>query len=644
MKLKTAAIFSSNMVLQNGIKVPVWGEAKPGDTVTVEFAGQKKTVIANKAGKWSLLLNSLAVSSKPGTMIIRSALEKKNLTFANVLVGEVWICSGQSNMGWPVMNSQNPEEEMSAANYPNMRLFTVATTADLNPKPDIVGSWESCSPITVGGFSAVGYFFGREIHKKTGVPVGLINSSWGGTYAEAWTSREALAADPFYRKVLADYQDELKNPPESSTKAQEEWNLKYDFKDTKNEGVEKGWHKPDANIAKWKEMVLPRSWQRDGHGHSGIFWFRREVDIPKSWQGKKLKLSLGATDKSDVTYFNGVKVGSLTMEECPNAWCTPRVYTVPGKLVKAGKNVIAVRVFSNIYEGGFIGSPKQMSLLPVGFDNVQAIPLAGIWNYELEANFGLIPPPPQNNNRGDGNPNSPHILFDNMIKPIVPYALRGAIWYQGESNVSNAKQYQKLFPMMIKSWHKVWKQGNFPFLFVQLANFGQLANSPSNSAWAELREAQTMTLSVPNSGMAVIVDIGEATDIHPKNKQDVGLRLALPALAKIHGFKKLVYSGPIYKSMGIQKRQIHIAFNNVGGGLVAHGEKLEGFSIAGKDKKFVSADARIEGDCVVVSSPNVQKPVAVRYGWADNPECNLYNSSDLPASPFRTDDWPGITQ
>ena len=642
MKLKTASIFSSNMVLQNGIKVPVWGLARPGDTVTVEFARQKKNAVAKADGKWSLFLNPLSISSKPDKMIICSALEKKKLTLSNVLVGEVWICSGQSNMQWGVDVSQNSKEEISNANYPNIRLFTVPNKAELNPKSDIVGAWEGCSPETVGRFSGVGYFFGREIHKKTGIPVGLINSSWGGTYAETWTSRETLAADPFYRKVLADYQDELDTPGGSATKMKE-WESKYDYKDIKNIGLAKGWHKHDAKIEKWRNIDLPRNWQSVGHEHSGIFWFRRKVDIPKAWNGKDLKLSLGALDKSDITYFNGVKVGSLTMEERGDAWCTPRIYTVPGKLVKAGVNVIAVRVFSNIYHGGFVGSPEQMCLLPVGYDDTHAIPLAGIWEYEMEANFGFIPPPPPAG-RGQGNPNSPHILFDNMLKPLIPYALRGAIWYQGESNADVAKQYRKLFPMMIKSWHKAWNQGSFPFLFVQLANYGQFIEKPAESPWAELREAQTMTLSLPNTGMAVIIDIGEFNDIHPKNKQDVGIRLALPALAKIHGFKKLVYSGPIYKSMGIEKRQIHIAFHNVGGGLVVHGTKLEGFSIADKDKKFVWADARIEGDCVVVSSPKVQSPVAVRYAWADNPKCNLYNSSDLPASPFRTDNWPGITK
>lgn len=642
MNMRTAAIFTSGMILQNGTKAPVWGWAGSGDRVTVEFAGQKKTARANKDGRWSVWLNPLTVSAKSGTMTIGSAREKRRLTLANILVGEVWLCSGQSNMQCAVADSLNPEEEILAANYPNIRLFTVPCTADVNPGPDIAGAWKCCSPETVGAFSAVAYFFGREIHRKTGVPVGLINASWGGTYAEAWASRKAMSADPFYRKVLAEYQDEKETPDGAAAKL-EEWARKYDFKDTKNEGLAKGWHKPDANVAKWKRIDLPRTWQSFGHAHSGVFWFRRKVALPAGWKGKDIKLSLGATDKSDITYFNGVKIGSITMEVYPNAWCTPRVYTVPGKFVKAGGvNVIAVRVFSNTGQGGFTGAPAQMKLVPVGLEETEAIPLAGIWNYELEADFGLIPPPPPPPTvRGQGNRNSPHILFDNMIRPLIPYAIRGAIWYQGESNANNARQYQKLFPLLIKGWRNAWQQGNFHFIFVQLANYGQFVVRPAESAWAELREAQAMTLSLPNTSMAVAIDLGEFNNIHPKNKQDVGLRLARPALAKLHGFKKLVYSGPIFKAMRTAKNRIHIEFNHVAGGLVFHGAKLKGFSIAGKDKKFEWANAVIEGDGVVVASPKVPKPVAVRYGWADNPACNLYNSSDLPASPFRTDDWPG---
>ncbi len=470
--------------------------------------------------------------------------------------------------------------------------------------------------------------------------MGKYVSSWGGTIAEAWTSRDALISDKDFKKVVEEYEDELFNPDthKKILEQQKEWREKYDIKDLKNQGEINGWHNLDLDDSGWGNMFLPGNWQSAGHNYSGIFWFRKEIRIPQDWKGKDLILSLGPTDKSDVTYFNGIKIGSITMEQRLDAWCTPRIYTIPEKLVNPGKNVISVRVFSNIYQGGFIGIPSQMKIFPIDNENL-AMPLAGIWKYRIEANFGFIPPQPTGIPRGEGNPNSPYILFDNMIKPLSRYKICGVIWYQGESNAEKAKQYQALFPLLIKSWRKTWKQGNFPFLYVQIANFMARKKEPSDSYWAELREAQTMTLSIPNTGMAVTIDIGEADNIHPHNKQDVGVRLSLIALAKIYNCKNLVYSGPVYKSMLIEKNKIRIKFDHTAGGLIIHGETLQGFSISGKDKNFVWADAHIEGNDVIVSSPKISKPVAVRYAWADNPECNLYNSSGLPASPFRTDNW-----
>ncbi len=634
------------MVLQRGIRIPVWGSAEPGDKVTVQFAGQTKSAKAGPDGGWRVTLASLPASHEARDLTVRSTLAPQPVTLTDVLVGDVWVCSGQSNMQWPVGSSNNAPAEIASADYPNVRFFTVPCKAELRPGVAIEGAWSRCTPTSVAGFSAVGYFFGRELHRKTGVPIGLINSSWGGTIAEAWTSRAALTANPFFRRVVKDYENELITPTETRKAIlakQEEWRLQNERKDTHNAGEAQRWHQPDGPVADWREMDLPRAWQAAGHQHSGIFWFRREVEVPAEWAGRDLTLSLGPTDKSDVTYFNGACVGSITMEQRPDAWCTPRIYTVPGALVKAGRNVIAVRVYSNIFAGGFIGVPSQMRLLPADAEDAAPIPLAGAWRYAIEENFGMVtsPPPPP---RGEGNANTPYILFDNMIRPLLPFAIRGAIWYQGESNAGQARQYRTLFPLMIRSWRDAWKQGDFPFLFVQLANYTPAKDEPADSAWAELREAQTLTLASPNTGMAVITDIGDAGDIHPRNKQDVGLRLALPALATVHGFKGLVYSGPIYKAMRKEKGRIRLEFDHVGGGLVARGGALKGFAIAGADKRFVWAEAAIDGDTVIVSSPHVPKPVAVRYGWAENPPCTLYNAAELPASPFRTDTWPGITE
>ena len=645
MALNLASIFCDHMVLQQGIRIPVWGSAEPGDKVTVQFAGQTKTTKAGPDGLWRLTLAPLPASHEPRPLLIQSSIDNLQSSISDVLVGDIWVCSGQSNMEWTVATSNNAIAETAAANYPNIRFFTVPRKAELKPGLDLAGVWSRCTPDSVGSFSAVGYFFGRELHRKTGVPIGLINTSWGGTIAEAWASREALTANPFFRRVVKEYEAELINPTgvrKEILAKQEEWARQHDRKDTHNAGEPQGWHQPDAPVADWKEMDLPRNWQSAGHEHSGIFWFRREVEIPADWAGRDLTLSLGPTDKSDVTYFNGTRVGSLTMEQRPDAWCTPRVYTVPGALVKAGRNLIAVRVYSNIFQGGFIGVPSQMRLVPAAAKDATPISLAGTWHYTIEANFGLVPPPPPAA-RGAGNPNSPYILFENMIRPLLPFAIRGAIWYQGESNAGKARQYRTLFPLMIQSWRDAWKQGDFPFLFVQLANYTLAKHEPAESPWAELREAQTLTLDLPNTGMAVITDVGEALDIHPRNKQDVGYRLALPALARVHGFKGLVYSGPLYKAMRKEKTRIRLMFDHVGGGLVLRGDALRGFAIAGANKKFVWADAVIDGDTVVVSSPQVPKPVAVRYAWADNPPCTLYNAAELPASPFRTDRWPGIT-
>jgi sialate O-acetylesterase len=341
----------------------------------------------------------------------------------------------------------------------------------------------------------------------------------------------------------------------------------------------------------------------------------------------------------DSTWINGTRVGGI---EAPGRWQTPRKYKIDPAIIKPGRNVIAVKVIDTGGGGGIYGNPDQMKLGPAQAADESAIRLAGQWRYKKGFDLKSMPPQPRPPVLVN-NPNAPTSLYNAMIAPLLPYGIQGAIWYQGESNAGRAYQYRQLFPAMIQNWRQDFKQGNFSFLFVQLANFMATLPDPCDSDWAELREAQLMTLSLPNTGMAVIIDIGDANDIHPKNKQDVGKRLALWALAKTYG-KKLVYSGPIYKSMKIQGRDIILNFDQIGTGLVAQGgQSLKGFAIAGADRKFVWADARIDGQTVVVSSDKVPEPVAVRYAWANNPVCNLYNKEGLPASPFRTDDWPGIT-
>ena len=488
--VKLPAVISDNMVLQSNKKVAIWGWANPGEEVMagVSWHSMRWAVTADKDGKWEFKMNS----PKTGGPYEMTLTGKNTITVKNILVGEVWVCSGQSNMQMSVKSSANAEQEIAEAGYPKIRLFSVKRKVAEKPQSDCEGNWTECSPETVPGFSAVAYFFGRELHKQLNVPIGLIHTSWGGTPAEAWTRREALEKEADAAPILERYDDAVAKYPQ----AMEEYKQK---------------------LIDWKKAA------------------------------EKAKAE---SEK------------------------------IPGRP----------------------GAPF-----------------------------------------GPGHSHSPAGLYNAMIAPLIPYGIGGAIWYQGESNASRAYQYRTLFPAMIKNWRNDWGQDDFPFLFVQLANFMAIDPEPAESMWAELREAQLMTLDLPNTGMAVIIDIGEANDIHPKNKQDVGKRLALWALAKSYG-KELVYSGPIYKSMKIEGNEIILYFDHVGGGLIAAGDgPLKGFAIAGADRKFVRADAKMDGDNIVVSSGEVSGPVAVRYAWADNPVCNLYNEEGLPASPFRTDNRPGIT-
>jgi sialate O-acetylesterase len=440
------------------------------------------------------------------------------------------------------------------------------------------------------------------------------------------------------------YQDNLKDLPQRQADFQKRlaaWTHQNLYEDEGNKGEAMGYADPQANTSDWKSMNLPQFMETAGLKIDGAVWFRKEIEIPEAWAGKPLELNLAAIDDYDTTYFNGKRVGGIGADT-PNSYSVPRHYQVPGDLVKAGRNVIAVRVFDSAGEGGF-GTGK-MVLGPDGLTDSQKLALAGPWSYKFE--LGLEPKTPDWGSRpeapGPTNQNSPGVLYNAMIAPIVPFSIRGAIWYQGESNAGRAFQYRTLFPTMIRNWRTIWGEGDFPFYFVQLANWQPIKPEPDESEWAELREAQTMTLREPNTGMAVIIDIGDTNDIHPRNKTDVGHRLALWALANTYN-QKIEYSGPLFKSFTVNGSEVRIKFSHANGLKTSDGAAPKAFAIAGADKKFVWADAKIEGDEIVVSSKDVTKPVAVRYAWADNPVTNLYNKLDLPASPFRTDDWPGIT-
>ena len=484
--IKLPAVIGDNMVLQQGRPMPVWGWADPGERITVEFNGQRIANVADSDGTWKVMLEA-AKAGGPFKMSLSGNTENQ-IILNNILVGEVWVCSGQSNMQMTVSSSNNADREIANANYPRIRLFSVKRTVAHEPQEDCEGEWVECTPQSIPGFSASAYFFGRLIHADLNVPVGLIHTSWGGTPAESWTTLGTLKEIPELRSIIERYGEALLGFP----MAQREF---------------------ERRLAEWQKA-------------------RNE----------------GRTD-------------------------------------------------------------LQRPYEPMG----------------------------------PYHPNRPAGLYNGMIAPLLPFAIRGAIWYQGESNAGRAYQYRTLFRAMIQDWREAWGQGDFPFLFVQLANYMQVKDEPADDSWAELREAQTMTLSLPKTGMAVIIDIGEANDIHPKNKQDVGRRLALAAEGIAYN-KDIVYSGPLYEGMCIEGDKARISFRHSGSGLITRNmEPIKGFAIAGADRKFHWADAKIEGGEAVVWSTKVPHPVAVRYAWAINPVCNLYNKEGLPASPFRTDDWPGVT-
>jgi sialate O-acetylesterase len=529
----------------------------------------------------------------------------------------------------------NATNDIASANFPNIRLLTVPRLIANRPTQTMQCRWLPCSPQNVlqglwGGFSAAGFFFGRNLHQELNIPIGLIHSSWGGTVAEAWTSAEGL-------RPLGDFDQRLEQVAAAANGKKPDYDTDYENWCRKNDpGTMQGWNKPEINGAGWKTVRMPQPIEEAGlPDFDGIVWLRHTFELPEGWTGQTLKLQLGPIDDVDTTFINGTKVGQM------NRYDLNRVYSVPANVIKAGANVISIRVLDTGGAGGFAGKADQMFLRPADSTEGSGMSLAGDWQLRDSAPLSKLPAPPT---PGDANnPNVVTVLYDGMIAPLLPFAIKGAIWYQGESNADRAYQYRRLLPAMIEDWRKHFGVGKFPFYIVQLAAFQATQPAPRDNEWAELREAQALTAkSVPHAGLAVAIDIGEANDIHPKNKAEVGRRLALCALAQTYG-KKVEFSGPWYKSMKIETGAIRVSFDHVDGGLESKGGELKGFAIAGADHKFVWANARIDGKKVIVSSPQVEQPVAVRYGWDINPVCNLYNAAGLPAVPFRTDDWPGIT-
>lgn len=615
-------IFSDGMVLQRDKQIPIWGFADANESIEVHFNRQIKKTQADKNGKWTLNLNAEKAGG-PFELIIKG---KNTVTIKNVLVGEVWICSGQSNMEFQVYKTMDAEKEIADSNYPMIRHFGVAQDLSGTPKDDLKqGKWEVSNKETVGNFTAVGFYFAKKLYSELKIPIGIINTSWGGTNVETWTSREAFQNSEDFKKMIADVpavnMDEVleiykKSVLENLKKVQG-----FDVS-IENENQFKNDSFDDKN---WPEIKVPSLWENQQLGNmDGIVWMRKTIVLTAEQAKKEAVLHLAKVDDEDKTYVNGVEVGTN------NLWDKLRVYKIPAKVLKEGTNVIAVRISDYSGGGGIYGDPAD---LKIAFKD-SSFPLDGLWKFNVvQVKISV-------------SPNSyPSLLYNAMVNPLVPYAFQGVLWYQGEANVWRAKEYKKAFPLMINDWRTKFKQGNFPFYFVQLSTFDEFGgNSQKGSRWAELREAQSETLKLPNTGMAVTTDIGNAKDIHPTNKQDIGLRLAAIAMNNIYG-KKQVHSGPTYKSQQIKGNQIILNFDHTGSGLsTPNNHELKGFEIAGVDKVFHSAKAIIKDNKIIVSSEKVKTPVAVRYGWADDDtNINLYNKEKFPASPFRTDNWEMLT-
>lgn len=623
-EVKLPRLVRDSMVLQRDAKIRIWGWATPGEKLSIRFNKKKYKATAGADGKWAIFLAPMKAGG-PYQMNIDAS---NHIVLRDILVGDVWICSGQSNMVHQIiLHRERYEQDIATANYPAIRHFWIPTMTDLRgPHDDLpTGYWKAANPQDVLQFSAVAYFFARKIYEQYKVPIGLINASVGGTPAEAWTSEEGLKEFPAITNTINRNKDTayINNLNRRAAANRPVRSQQMD----KGLAANKPWYAVDYMPANWRTINIPGYWEDQGaRDLDGVVWYRKEIEVPAVMANQPAKIALGRIVDADVLYVNGKQVGNTTYQY------PQRRYQLPAGVLQAGRNVLVVRVTNNAGKGGFV--PDKPYYLAAGKDTID---LKGTWLYKVGEVYAPLRP------GGGGGvisaQNSPTALYNAMLAPVTNYTIKGFLWYQGEANTSNAKEYASLMPALIKDWRNKWRQGDLPFLFVQLPGFMDVQYLPAESQWAATREAQLKTLSVPNTGMAVAIDLGEWNDIHPDNKKDVGERLALWAQRMAYGDSSIVYSGPIYQSHQIEGNKIIINFSHTGSGLITKdGEAPGEFAIAGADKKFVWAKATISGNQVVVWNDAVANPVYVRYAWADNPDNpNLYNKEGLPASPFRTD-------
>jgi sialate O-acetylesterase len=630
-------IFGDDMVLQRGKANTIWGWSDPGDTVRVQIADKTASGVAGPDRRWQVKIEPPAASG-PYTVTITG---KQTAELHNVLVGDVWLCGGQSNMGLPLRFTKNAEEEVKQANYPNIRFFEVHGKPAYHHTDLIEGSWKIVSPQTADWVSAVAYYFARRVQQDIHVPIGLVVDAVGGTPAESWASADALRPLHDFDVPLAEL-DRLtaENAPEYGNYVMH-WYDQYDI------GQKGHWAAADLDDSDWKTVTIPGGFTELGVPDTpAVAWFRKEITLPDPLPKPAPESNptpgpfprggttrhLGSIERMDTAYVNGVEVGASSWVE------NPRVYFIRPGILKPGRNVIAIRVLKTKPDGGFLSKPEDLHLTLADHTNV---PLAGEWRARLSVDAR---PPHSLPIAYENWPVMPAVLYRGMLEPIAPLAITGAIWYQGEQNSPRGFQYRRILPAMIADWRKLFAQGDFPFYIVSLPAFQPRSATPvDGDEWAETRESQAVAAAaVPNSCLAVTIDTGDPDNIHAKEKEPVGDRLARCALARHYG-EKIAWSGPTLSRVDRRAHEIRLHFKHADGGLVAKGGKLEEFSIAGEDHKWYWADARIKGDTIIVSSPSVPNPKEVRYAWQSNPAATLFNSAGLPAGPFRTDTWPGKT-
>lgn len=619
--VKLDTLFTDNMVLQRDKPVSVWGTATPGERVTLSVGAQKKAAIAGKDGKWTVKLNSMPASFKTSFVV----QGKDRVALNNVAVGDVWLCSGQSNMRWPLVSPLSATEDVEGAVAPNVRLLMIPQRVAGEAQSELMDrvEWQPCNPQTAIGFSQVSYYFGLQLQQKLNVPIGLINAACNGSVAQAWMSKGALLKRDDMRQAALQTAISIGPRGRLDERMKTWWGAN-------DPGTKAGWQLPNFDDADWPLMKVGGAWANTSlQNQDGIWWLRQSVDIPAAWAGKDLVFRLGSIDDRDTTFFNGEVIGE------GYGWNLPRVYRIPASKVKAGRAVIAIRILDIFEDGGF-GGNGQPSLFLAG-DATQRITLRADWKCKATTAAKDLTAFPE---LAEGNPDQPSALYNGMIAPLSRLSLRGVIWYQGESNAGAPEQYRTLFPDLIRDWRTTFGAtpdgSEIPFLFVQLANYMAATDEPVQSGWAEIREAQTQALRLPRTAMASAIDIGEGGDIHPRNKKDVGKRLALAALAVEYG-EKVEYSGPMFAGLKTEGGQARVSFSHAGGLNTTDGNAPRTFAIRGEDGVWYAAKAVIDGEAIVLSHDKVAAPVAVRYAWANNPAVNLVNAAGLPAVSFRTD-------